>query len=195
MPKIVQQYVHRKNPRIYLQERSNSKWLQAVTFLNGRKHQRSTKTDHLGTAEKLSTEWFKTLKQTERGEAVERLGDIPTIGQLYDSWEKEAMSPKKLAWIRMKWSPVKAYWRTIRVTDINAATFKDFYRWRRTGTTRAGTKLKNHTLHKDVIFLRQLLKYAREEEHLDVLPPIPKVGSIEPDPQTLADAAGVGASV
>lgn len=183
MPKVTQQYVSRKNPRIYLQERSNSKFLQAVTFLNGRKHQRSMKTEHLGTAEKLSEEWFKTLKRTDSKEAIERLGEIPTMGQLYDSWAKESMSPKKLAWIQMKWSPIKEYWRTIQVTDINAATFKEFYRWRRTGTTRTGTKLKNHTLHKDVIFLRQLLKYAHEEEHIDALPPIPKVGTIDANPR------------
>lgn len=183
MPTVVQQYTHRKNPRIYLQERSNSKFLQAVTFLNGKKHQKSMKTAQLNTAEKLSEEWFKTLKRTDGREAIERLGEIPTMGQLYDSWEKESMSPKKLAWVQMKWSPIKAYWQTIQVTDINAATFKDFYRWRRTGTTRKGTKIRNHTVHKDIILLRQLLKYAREEEHIDMLPPIPKVGSIEANPR------------
>src|SRR5688572_33246944 len=109
------------------------------------------KTGQLNTAEKLSEEWFKTLKRTDGREAIERLGEIPTMGQLYDSWEKEPMSPKKLAWIQMKWSPIKEYWRTIRVTDINASTFKEFYRWRRTGVTRKGTKIANHTLHKDVI--------------------------------------------
>jgi hypothetical protein len=183
MPKVIQQYVSRKNPRVYLQERSNSKFLQALTFLNGKKRQKSMGTEDLGTAEKAAEKWFKDLKRTEQGEAIARLGEVPTMGQLYDSWEKESMSSKKLAWIQMKWSPIKEFWRTIRVTDINAATFKDFYRWRRTGSTRTGTKLKNHTLHKDVILLRQLLKYAHEEEHIDALPPIPKIGSIEVNPR------------
>jgi hypothetical protein len=43
--------------------------------------------------------------------------------------------------------------------------------------------LKNHSLHKDMMVVRQVLKHAIEEGHIAALPVIPKVGKIEANPR------------
>ena len=80
----------------------------------------------------------------------------------------------------MKWSTIENFWRTIEVGDVTAQTFRDFYRWRRSRKTPAGTVIKNHSLHKDMMVIRQVLKYTIEERRIDTLPPIPRVGKSTP---------------
>ncbi len=43
--------------------------------------------------------------------------------------------------------------------------------------------VKNHTLHKDVVLVRQILRHAIEQELIDQLPLIPKPGPIDANPR------------
>ena len=63
----------------------------------------------------------------------------------------------------MKWRPIEPFWRTIEVDDVTPQIFRAFYKWRRARKTPQGTVPKNHSIHKDVIVIRQILKYAIEE--------------------------------
>lgn len=59
MAKLIERFIHPHHPRLYLQLRSDSKFLQAVAFIGGRKQQCSTRTTHLPTALRLAEDWYK----------------------------------------------------------------------------------------------------------------------------------------
>jgi hypothetical protein len=54
--KILEQHKHPKFPRLTLQLRSTSAFYQALAFVDGRKHQKSMRTEELTTALKLAQE-------------------------------------------------------------------------------------------------------------------------------------------
>jgi len=188
MAKLIQQYQHPKLPKLYVQQRDDSRFLQAVTYIDSVKRQKSMGTEHLPTAFRLAEDWLKKLHRASAGETItSRIINVPIMEELFKSWRKE-LSGKKLGWADMKWGPIAAFWETKVVTEINASTFKEFYRWRRAQKTRFDEAPKNHTIHKDVILLRQILKYAIEEEHISVLPAVPKIGRIQDNPRPLLTA-------
>lgn len=172
---------HPQFPRLSIQLRPRSRFYQAVTYLDRRLVQKSLKTEHLTTAFQLAVEWYRRLLRASEAEArqhpLDRLAVDPTIGELYVSWSA-TLPPLALDYAKQKWSPISAYWRGVDVTALTAQTFRDFFTWRR-----RQKKVKPHTLHKDVILIRQVLKHAIEEGHLAALPPIPKVGGIIPNPR------------
>ena len=87
MAKLIEQFVHPKNRRLRVQLRDDSKFLQALVFFNGRKHQQSMETDHLPTAFRLADDWLKKLKRESAGEPVSRLMEIPISSEL--TWDIE----------------------------------------------------------------------------------------------------------
>ena len=57
------------------------------------------------------------------------------------------------------------------LSTVSTQTFKEFYTWRRR------KDIKNHTLHKDVVLIREVLKHALNNELLDHLPHVPPLKS------------------
>jgi hypothetical protein len=183
---ILEQHRHPRYPRLKIQLRKRSRHYQAIVFLDGRKLQHSLRTDQLTTAFKLGEEWYKRLLKASISEAkrhpLDKLTTTSTIGELFASY-RLTLAQSRRDYADMKWSTIADFWRTQVVTDVNAATFREFYKWRRRHKTPQGTTIKNLSLHKDMMVIRQVLKYAIEEEHLHALPPIPKVGKIEANPR------------
>src|SRR2546421_262561 len=166
---VSERHPHPKYPRLTVQRRSNSKFYQAVTYLDGKMRQVSTKTTHLPTAFKLAEDWYKRQVRASvafgRQHPVEQLTTDPTMAELYGSYKAELEKPQQ-AYASMKWGPIADFWRARTLSTVDTGTFKDFYGWRRRGKT-----IKNHTLHKDVVLLRQMLKHALNNELLKALPP------------------------
>ena len=176
MVTIQESHSHPDYPRLSVQLRVRSRFYQAVTFLDGAKVQKSLKTDNLTTAFKLAEEWYRKLLRASVSEAnrhpIDRLGTDPTMAELFASY-RTTLVPSKRDYADMKWSTIQHFWRTLKVTDINAKTFREFYTWRRRRKTRTKTTIRNHSLHKDVMVVRQVLKYAIEEEHISGFPRFP----------------------
>jgi hypothetical protein len=173
----------RKGVYVFLRPRSS--FYQAETFIDGRKARKSLRTDRLPTAFKLAIDWHKRLLKEARAtpsRKLDRLASNPTLAELYESW-RLTLTESKDTYAAAKWNPIEPYWRTIEVADVTAATFRNFYQWRKRRKTPQGTVPKNHSIHKGVMVIRQVLKYAIEEGHLATLPPIPKVGQIEANPR------------
>jgi integrase len=170
-----------KYPRLTVQLRSNSKFYQAVTYLDGKLRQASVKTTHLPTAFKLAEDWYKREARASvafgRQHPIQQLTTDATLAELYRSYVAELGKPQR-AYAAMKWGPIADFWRARTLSTVSTHTFKEFYAWRRKGKS-----LKNHTLHKDVVLLRQVLKHALNNELLDHLPHIPPVGKIEANPR------------
>ena len=78
---------------------------------------------------------------------------------------------------------VRDFWAHRRVDEITPAVFREFYAKRR-----SVDKVKEHTLHKDVIHIRQILKHCVETGMLPALPFIPKLDKIEHNPRRWLEA-------
>jgi hypothetical protein len=168
--RILERHRHPKYERLTLQRRSDSVYLQAVCYLDGELHQKSTRSGELTTALKLGGEWYRTLI---RGRRDDDLTDInPTMRHAFRRY-RDSLGDAR--YVNQKWSPIEAFWRDVRVADISAQTFREFFAWRR--------GVKPHTLHKDVVLVRQVLKYALEHDWLDRMPVTPRVGKIVANPR------------
>jgi site-specific recombinase XerD len=89
-----------------------------------------------------------------------------------------ALDVGKQPYAKQKWGPISEFWRSHTLSTVNTQTFKDFFVWRR-----KHSKVKPHTLHKDVVLIRQMLKHAIDEDLLTQMPRIPSVGRIENNPR------------
>jgi hypothetical protein len=192
---VLERYPHPDEaefPTLRIELRSNSTKLQAVAFIKKRTQQESMRTTDLATAFRLSKDWYRkklraahaTAKQT----AVEGILRDPTVAEVYASYlaslPEKGYGQRKVAYVEQKWGPIAFYWEAIPVANVGKQTFKDFYkRSRQPQHGKRPVKVKPHTLHKDVTLIRQVLKHAIEEGHLDHLPPIPSPGVISENPQ------------
>lgn len=183
---ILEQITHPKYPRLKLQIRARSRFWQAVTFLDGRKPQRSLKTSDPETALKIAEGWYKKLLRASvanaRQHPIDRLTSTPTIAELYANY-RGTLSKARREYCDTKWGAVAPFWRTVAVTDVTAQMFRDYFKTRRRHKTQYGEMPTNSTLAKDTTLLRAVLKYAIEEGHIAQLPPIPKPGKIEANPR------------
>jgi integrase len=178
-----EQHKHPKYSRLTLLRHTSSRFYQARTFLDGKLVQKSTKTDHLPTAFKLGEDWYKKLLRASvtfgRKHPIDRLTTNPTVAEVYASY-LSTLPKQKAPYAEQKWSPIADFWRTLLVRDITPQTFREFYTWRR---SRSKPAVSNHTLHKDVVLIRQVLKFALEQEQIERLPVIPRIGPIVANPR------------
>lgn len=178
--KVLEQHQHPKYPRLTVDLRSNSRFYQARTFLDGKLTQKSTKTTSLTTAFKLAEEWYRRLIRSSEAygmsHPVGKVTKDPTVAEVFSNYRSD-LNTKKRAYADKKWSPIAAFWKSLLIREISAQTFREFYKWRRK------QEVVNHTLHKDVVLIRQILKHAIEDAQLPALPIIPKVGKIATNPQ------------
>ena len=85
----------------------------------------------------------------------------------------------KLLNSKMQWnSSVERFWADRRIDEITPLVFREFYAQRRNVDG-----VKEHTLHKNVIHIRQVLKHCVENGQLSALPFIPKLNKIVHNPR------------
>jgi hypothetical protein len=88
---VVERHPHPKHARLSIQLRSDSRFYQAITYLDGKLRQASTKVTHLPTALKLAEDWYcKQLRASVsdgRQHPLNRLGTTPTIAELVASYK------------------------------------------------------------------------------------------------------------
>lgn len=179
---VLERYPHPKYSRLVLQQRSDSRFFQAVTYIDQRLRQWSTRSDHLPTAFKLAEDWYKKLVKASLAEArqhpVDKLSTEPLIADVYRAYLLTLTKPRR-SYIAMRFAPIADFWRTKQVSDIDAKTFREFYAWRR----KRNKQLTNATIRKDVACMRCLLHHAVEEGYIERLPIIPEVGAVPTNPR------------
>jgi hypothetical protein len=183
MSRIIEQtHRHPKYARLYLDKRSNSRFYQGRTFLDGKVKLCSTKSDHLPTALKLAEDWYKRLLRSSvtfgRKHPIDKLTSKKTFGEAFSSYRATLPTEDKKVYADMKWGPMSEFWRPRLVQDVTLQMFREFYAWRR-----KRDKVKNNTLHKDVMVCRQVLNHCVDEEWIDALPRFPDIGKIESNPR------------
>lgn len=167
---------HPKYPRLKIQLRSKSKFYQAWTFHDGRPQQHSTKTTSLQSAFKIGGEWYLKILRSKRP-AHPRVATDASCAEIYAAY-KNKLESKKRFYAEMKWRPIREFWGEIPIADISATTFHDFTAWRQ-----RRDKVKTHTLHKDIVLIRQVLRYAAERDVIPAIPTIPKLDTIPHNPR------------
>lgn len=186
MQTLLEAHPHPKYPRLQVQLRRRSKFYQALTFIDGRKVQKSLKTDRLSTALKLGEEWYKTLLRTSVSEGrrhpIDKLTTDPTIGDLFAAY-RVTLPTHRRAYVDTKWGAMTAFWRGVAVTEVTPKLIREYYARRRRHRTQMDTVVTNNTLHKDAVLLRQILTHGIEEKRLDRLPIIPPPGKILTNPR------------
>lgn len=163
---------------LYLEERKNAANYRAVASVKGQRHAMNTETADFERATRLAQSWFK------------RLGDAPaggahTMGEAAKGFLADLTKPVTRASYEVQWSVISPYFKTLDVDAVTTPVLKEFMRWRQ----RTGTRgpVKPHTLHKNFVCVRRILRYAAEEGWLDRLPVFPKVGTIEANPRPWLD--------
>lgn len=174
---VVEKHTHPKHPRLALLLTSASKNFLARTYLKGKLRYKSTGTATLTTSFRVAAEWYEDLlrvaaapKTTKHSKVVRTLGDAFAryTRTLNDSQRHEAAK---------SWGPIQEFWQEREIKVITPAVFKEFYARRRS------SGIGNHTLHKNVTLVRQILKHCAEEELIDALPFIPRIGRIAHNPR------------
>ena len=117
---LLEQHKHPAFPRLTLQLRSNSRFYQAVTFLDGKKHLKSMKTEKLPTAFKLGETWYRNLVRASIQDAkrhpIDRLATDPTIGELFASY-RTTLTASKREYADMKWTTEVDHHRAVLAND------------------------------------------------------------------------------
>ena len=168
MPEKPDRFSHPDYPRLYLFQRTSSRFYQAQTYLDGKLKQESLKTPDTKLALKLSVEWYKQQLRASvdygHKHPYDKAAD-PILAEIFTSYlttlgEKQKKEAKK------RWGPIQHFWRAKKLRDVTSEEFEKFYQWR---------KVKPHTLHKDLCVLRQMLRYAETRTGSGfVTPRIPK---------------------
>jgi hypothetical protein len=190
---VLERHPHPTYPRLRIELRSDSRFFQAVTRLDDKLRQKTTGTDNLPTALRIAEDWYRReLKASQlaaRQHPIDLVLKDPTMAEVYASYAR-TLEGKAATYADGKWSPIAGFWRTQRLSTINAATFREFYAWRRKNFRKFGKQhqLSNSTLHKDKILIRQFLNHAIDKGWLSSLPLIPKSGKIVANPRPWFDA-------
>jgi hypothetical protein len=176
---IIEKHTHPKHPRLVFLLTSQSQNFLARTYLKGKLRYKSTSTPSLRTAFRVGDEWYVDLKRRVLSEPPSRPKHskvVQTLGDVFAQYRRH-LSSKQLPDAEMIWSAIRSFWENRDILSITPTVFKEFYAVRRS------TGVGNHTLHKNVTLIRQILKHCAEEEMIAAIPFIPRIGKIEQNPK------------
>lgn len=187
---VIERHTHPAYPRLRIELRSDSRFYQAVSRIDGKLRQCSLKVKQLPTALAVAEDWYRRelRASVEFGlqHPIARLTHDPTMAELFASYRQTLPTDDKRTYAKAKWAPIAPFWRSRAVSSIKTQTFREFFTWRRSRNKRVDA-VKNHTVHKDTVLVRQILKHAVEEDILEQLPVIPRIGKIEANPRPWLD--------
>ena len=176
---VIEQHTHPKHSRLVLLLTSKSQNFLARTYLKGKLRYKSTSTPRLTTAFRVGGEWYADLLRSVLSEATPRPKHskvVQTIGDAFAQYRRQ-LPPKQLAYADATWGPLRLFWGERDIGSITPTVFKEFYALRRS------SGIGNHTLHKNITLIRQILKHCAEEEMIAALPFIPRIGKIAHNPR------------
>lgn len=165
--------------KLHLYKRENSRHWQCSTYLAGRNHRRTTKKDSLDEAKIVAEDWYLQL----RGKA--RAGELKT-GPKFRKVAEDFLREYEALTVGER-SPryVQQYGEKLRkhllpffgdkvLTEITPGLVQDYRVHRATSRkhpkTGAPMRPARSTLHHEIVFLRQVLKYANRHGLLAYVP-------------------------
>jgi hypothetical protein len=128
-------------------------------------------------ASKVAEEWFFDLKtRVRQGDQLhEPLFSEIVREFLIDPSIKGAVSAGTHANYGKKWSVLEPFFRGTPVSGVTLDKLEDVRNTRAAGTNRYGTAISANTIDKDVVFIRQVLRWGVERNSVAItVPPSPK---------------------
>jgi integrase len=177
-----------RDGRLHIYQQNDSKnWLWRI-FINGKYLVRSTKTDNLAVAKSIAENEYDKL----------RFHNLTSDGTLAHSWEEcergfidsllhdGTTRLSRIKNYKVKLGIVRKYFHSFPVHTIKTKTIEDYLSWRRDTykspySNYHSPTVANKTLRSDLLALRQVLKYAKREDWIKVIPEFPKL-TVTPRP-------------
>ena len=165
---------------LYLEERKNAANYRAVASVRGKRHATNTETADFERASRVAQSWFKRLLADDANPSSQ----VHTVRQAAEGFLADLKKPTKRTFYTTRWNVIREFFKTVDVDAVNTPLLKEFLRWRH---QHARCPLKDHTLHKDLVTIRRILKHAIDEGWINALPKFPTLDKIEPNPRPWLD--------
>src|SRR5690242_18799599 len=108
---VTERHFHPKYPRLRVELRTDSKFSQAVTRLDSKLRQHSTRSTNLSTALRLAEDWYrrdvKASAAAARQHPLDSITKDPTVAGAWASYER-TLGDKKQTYANGKWNPICA---------------------------------------------------------------------------------------
>ncbi len=175
--------------RVRLERINGSPYISARVFIQGKLVRKSTRVTTLAAATDVARKWYQgLLAQDHGGKRIHgRLFLDAAEAFLTYANEAESVRKEQRKNYRQKLSLLRPFFLKVRVDEIDASFLTALRSTRAKTLTKNGDPIKAATLKKDMDFVRQVLRHAKEiEKALDVLPTFPSfagdVWGVHPSP-------------
>ena len=163
--------------KIRLLRYNDNPMLYARSYIQGRYVSVRTKETTIRKASKVAEEWFYELKtRVRQGEQLhEPLFSDIVRDFLVDPSIKGGVSGGTHNNYAKKWNILEPLLRDVRVSGVTLEKLEDIRNIRATDTNRYETPITANTIDKDILFIRQVLRWGVERKSLPItVPPAPK---------------------
>lgn len=163
--------------KVRLIRQNQNPMLYARAFVQGRYAVTRTGCTSIATARPLAEKWFYNLQH--RISAGEHL-HTPTFAECVDDFLNDESIQARVAEgthenDRKKWQVLKPFFGDTRISAVTLNWLEEFRVARGNGKTRYGTPLSANTINKDVIFIRKVMRWAKERRNIELtVPPAPE---------------------
>ncbi|HUR33381.1 MAG TPA: phage integrase SAM-like domain-containing protein, partial [Vicinamibacterales bacterium] len=164
---------------LYLEERKGAASYKARASLKGVTPPPffNTETNDYARAERLARSWFRRLTADGGPQSVR------TVKEAADSFLDSLSSQVRKDYHTQKWSVLSRFFAAMDLDGVTTPVLKDFVKWRKRRAAEKEQTLVPHTLRKDFVTLRRILKHAAEEGWLDKVPLFPQLERVKPNPR------------
>jgi len=162
--------------RLRIEQRPPRRAYYARVCIQGKLLVKSTGETTIAAAKRVAGEWYRDLlAKTRLGESIHERTFADVAEKFLAYQDKVAhVSEGQRGNYHDKWSVLKQYLRTLKLSDINLQFLEDLRERRFQQSVADEKKVSASTLKKDLIFIRLVLKHAIEREHcLEQLPAFP----------------------
>ena len=160
--------------RLRLERRNKCKTIYMRTFAQGKDRVKSTRETSLVKAIAIAEDWWDDLRHQVRG-GVQL--DAPTFASAAAGFLENALqehSPSQVRNFTDKWSVLKPFFGETKVVSVDKPFLLDLRAKRSTCKNLNGEPLKPATLKKDMLFVRLVLRHAKDQmKCIDHLPDFP----------------------
>lgn len=187
LPAFLKYQSFRVEPGLYIVEPKGGRTYQARCRVDGQWHYTGTETADFQAAKQFAMRWVRQLRAGRAG--------YETVQQAADAYFDSIREPGKRAYHKATFAATREFWTpgmgrpSVVVADIDTPKLLEFTRWRQVQSPNGrsqNARITSNTMHKDLVTLRQILKFAVARGVISNVPLFPGVhiiGTIEKNVQ------------
>jgi integrase len=160
--------------KLHVYRRENSSQWQCSSYLAGRNHRVSTRTDSLATAKEFALDWYLGLHGKLRSGEIKNEKTFKEAATLYErEYEVITEGQRSERYVQGQKDRLRVhlnpFFGRLALSDVTSGKVQE-YRVHRRETSRTGNPPARSTLHQEIVALRQVLKTALRHGWLGHLP-------------------------